>query len=236
MIETLKRTPYVYGEKSRDYQLISRLFDTSFNTSKVAIDTMLHNNGSENIDYRFVDLACRTVGFDYHGQYDTEELIAVVKSFKTLVANKGTRFAIEKAIQLLLNSQHIKSGYYLDWHQKDKYISILLPEGTTHTHLLDELFEYILPAGWVYSIVLHSVIQLDSGLTSDMVVTNDSIRSIELNDADTDVANYMSGDTDDKYIGQVPAVDSEGQPLSDFISPVVNFETVISTPNRAKGE
>ena len=234
MIETLKRTPYIYGEKSRDFQLISKLFDTSFNTSKIAIDTMLHNNGSENIDYRFVDLACKTIGFDYHGQYNTRELVAVIKSFKELVKNKGTKYAIEKAIELLLNSQSIKSGYYLEWHNKDKYIVILLPEGTTHTHLLDELFEYILPAGWLYSIVLQSVIQVDAGLTSDRIITNDTIRSIELKDAETDVSDYLDSNAqvvDMKYIGQVPK-DSEGN----FISPVVNFDTVISTPDKAKGE
>ena len=110
----------------------------------------------------------------------------------------------------------------------------MLPEGTTHTHLLDELFEYILPAGWLYSIVLHSVIQVDSGLTSDKIITKDSIRSIEVKDAKTDVSNYLNNEgevkDDIKYIGQVPKEDKE------FISPVVNFETVISTPDRAKGE
>ena len=109
----------------------------------------------------------------------------------------------------------------------------MLPEGTTHTHLLDELFEYILPAGWLYSIVLKSVVQVDAGLTSDKIITQDSIRTTELKDAETDVSNYLdsSGDVVDmKYIGQVP------QDESDFISPVVNFETVISTPDKAKGE
>ena len=233
MIEVLNRTPYVYGEKSRDYQLISRIFDASFNTSKVATDAMLNNNGSENIDYRFVDLACKTIGFDYHGQYNTRELIAVIKSFKDLVRNKGTKYSIEKAIQLLLNSQYLKSGYYLEWHNKEKYVKILLPEGTTHTHLLDELFEYILPAGWLYSVVLQSVVQVDAGLTSDRIITKDSIRSIELKDAETDVSNYLDENADVKdmqYIGQVPQDDS------DFVSPVVNFETVISTPDKAKGD
>ena len=233
MIKTLDRVPYVYGEKSRDFQLISRIFDASFNTSKLAADTMLNNNGSENIDYRFVDLACKTIGFDYHGQYNTNELVAVVKSFKDLVRNKGTKYAIQKSIELLLNAQYIKSGYYLEWHNSDKYVVILLPEGTTHTHLLDELFEYILPAGWLYSIVLKSVVQVDAGLTSDKIITQDSIRTTELKDAETDVSNYLdsSGDVVDmKYIGQVP------QDESDFISPVVNFETVISTPDKAKGE
>lgn len=233
MIKTLDRVPYVYGEKSRDFQLISRIFDASFNTSKLAADTMLNNNGSENIDYRFVDLACKTIGFDYHGQYNTNELVAVVKSFKDLVRNKGTKYAIQKSIELLLNAQYIKSGYYLEWHNSDKYVVILLPEGTTHTHLLDELFEYILPAGWLYSIVLKSVVQVDAGLTSDKIITQDSIRTTELKDAETDVSNYLdsSGNVVDmKYIGQVP------QDESDFISPVVNFETVISTPDKAKGE
>lgn len=230
MIETLNRVPYVYGEKSRDFQLISRLFDSSFNTSKLASEAMLNNNGSENIDYRFVDLACRTIGFDYHGQYNTSELVAVIKSFKDLVKNKGTKYAIEKSIQLLLNSQYLKSGYYLEWHNDEKYLVILLPEETTHTHLLDELFEYLLPAGWVYSIVLQSVVQVDSGLTSDKIITKDSIRSIELKDNQTDVSNYLDSEgnvVDTSFIGQVP------KDSSDFISPVVNFETVISTPERA---
>ena len=225
MIKTLEQVPYVYGKESRDFQLLARLFDLSFNTSKVAIDSMLNNNGSENIDYRFVDLACRTVGFEYHGSYDTRELIAVVKSFKDIMRGKGTRDSIYKAIILLLNSQYINSGFYADWHNKDKYVIFSLPESVKHTRLLDEIFEYILPAGWTYSIVLKSVIQIDPSITSDKIIVLNNLRTINLSDKETDVANYYisgSGLIDLTYIGQVPDNNT------DFISPVVNFETVIS--------
>lgn len=239
MIKTLERLPDVYGEKSRDFQLISRLFDLGFNTSKLSIDTMLNNNGSEDIDYRFVDLACRTVGFDYNGSYNTLELISVIKTFNNLLKNKGTTVAINDAIKLLLNSQGISSSYYIQYPTGDdgkplKYIIISLPETVKNTKLLDEIFEYILPAGWQYSILLKSVIEFGSGFTSDKIIIDHSIRSIELTDAKTNISNYLEEDgsmKDLKYIGQVPGIDTDN---NSFTSPVVNFDTVISTPERAE--
>ena len=237
MIKTLNRLPDVYGEKSRDFQLISRLFDLAFNTSKLSIDTMLNNNGSENIDYRFVDLACRTIGFDYNGSYNTQELIAVIKTFKTLIKNKGTTFAINEAVKLLLNSQGISSSYYIQYPTGTdgkplKYMIISLPETVKNTKLLDEIFDYILPAGWQYSILLKSVVEFGSGFTSDKIVIDHSIRSIELVDAKTDISNYLEDDgsmKDLEYIGQVPGSDAEN---TSFTSPVVNFNTVISDPEK----
>ena len=229
MIKTINRLPDVYSEKSRDFQLISRLFDLSFNSSKLAIDTMLNNGGSEDIDYRFIDLACRTIGFEYNGSYDTKELIR----------KKGTIDSINDAIRLLLNSQGIDSDYYLQLQtdgsgKQSKYLIISLPENIKHTRLLDEIFEYILPAGWQYSILLKNIVEFDSGNTSQRLIINHNIRSKELTDVKTDISNYLKSDgsmEDLTYIGQVP-VNTEDK----FLGPTVNFETVISTPERAEEE
>lgn len=232
MIKTWKRTPRVYSKESRDYQLLSILFDLGFNSSKTPIDTML-NLYTTNIDYRFLDLACRTIGFNYNGTYTDQELADVLESFKYLTMNKGRKEAIIMAINLLLNSQNIKSEYYIQWESTgskiEKSFNLMLPPETKNVKLLDEIFEYILPFGWVYTITYGSV---SSSSTWDYLIPTHNIRSKKISDSETDISNYLdsSGNMKDlSNIGQVP-VNTANQ----FTSPVVNFDTVISHPDQIK--
>lgn len=228
MIKTWKRTPRIYSKESRDYQLLSILFDLGFNSSKTPIDTML-NLYTSNIDYRFLDLACKTIGFNYSGNYTDQELVSVLESFKYLVMNKGRKESIIMAINLLLNSQDIKSGYYIQWETSglkiEKSFTLMLPSETKNIKLLDELFEYILPFGWVYTITYGSV---SSSATWDYVIPTHNIRSKKISDIETDISNYLNSSgkmKDMSNIGQVPVNTSD-----QFTSPVVNFNTVISVP------
>lgn len=228
MIYTNKRVPAIYSKESRDFQLITRLFDSILNTSKFAIDSML-NIYTNKIDNRFIKLLCKTLGFEFDGSYTDAELRGVINVFKYLVINKGQQKAIEDAVSLLLNTQNIRKSYYINWDNENKIVNIMLPYETKDLHLLDELFNYILPFGWISNNTYGEV--TEEGISNQVVIKN-NIRYKLIKDKDLTISNYINedGSMDSeglKHIGQVPE-----NTTNKFISPTVNFDTTISKENQ----
>lgn len=73
-----------------------------------------------------------------------------------MVRNKGSIYAIRLAVKTLLNSQGIYSSLIEDleqfyqYDQEKKELEIRLPSEMTDVILLDDLMDYILPAGVIY--------------------------------------------------------------------------------------
>ena len=149
-----KLIPQVYYKESRDFSYIGRLVEIIINYMKTNTDVVNINPNSENIDSNILNLLAMTLGFETKHRYLTKDLIYVCNSFTELVKNKGTKASIEAAIQLLLTSQGIDDIFIIQRDDDDPYNLILrVPEKLTDLILLEDLFEYILPAGVTYTIV-----------------------------------------------------------------------------------
>lgn len=171
MIKTDKQVPRYYTSNSRDFQLLAHLFDAIFNISRTAI-VASDPETLYTYDNKFIQLACNTIGFFNKGEYDANTLQSIIKNFKYLVKNKGKLSAVENAIKLLLNSQHIDKGYLVLLNETNDQLIIYLPTETRSVRLLDELFDYILPAGYTYSIYSQDI--STSGGSAQMYLTVDS--------------------------------------------------------------
>lgn len=235
LLQTQQATPRKYSEDSRDFQLMLHLYDAAFNNSKAAIDAFDPVMRS-NIDSKMLDLACRTVGFDNKGSYDASVLNQVVKTFKHFLRNKGKRSAIEEAVKLLLNSQHITKDYLLII--ANNHIELYLPVETKNTRLLSEIFDYILPIGYTYTIKLQDVNTVDyyDYLTvidkaSHRMATDEELAGLDY----INKLNSLVVDSEGN-----PLIDSEGNPILDSegraiasdeqlnANPSVNIETVLT--------
>lgn len=151
-IVTTNITPSIYSKESRDFQLLSRLFDSVFNYSKVLADSIENMPLSRNADERFLDLTARTLGFESKHEYNTNNLLALCNSFKKIVAQKGTKKSIEDAVSMLLSSQNIKELFIVDTTTEKYVVKIFIPKALTDVILLEDVMSYILPAGYVYEI------------------------------------------------------------------------------------
>ena len=152
-----KLIPEVYYSQSRDFSYIGRLFEIIFNYMKTGADCVGVSSNSDNIDATQIELIALTLGFESKHTYPTRDLIYIISSFSHLIKKKGTKEAINHAIKLLMNSQKIKMDLLDDEDfvtfddTSDKYtLSIKLPSQMTDTILLEDLFDYILPAGVLY--------------------------------------------------------------------------------------
>lgn len=161
IIKTKDITPSVYSKESRDFQLIGRLYDAVFNSVKMSIDSMINEPLSKHSDERFLDLVAKTLGFESKHNYNIENLHALCSSFKKIMFHKGTELAIEEAINMLLKAQNIDKFYFKNIDKVNKTVIIYIPQELKDVVLLEDLMNYILPAGFVYEIYVSDIEETD---------------------------------------------------------------------------
>lgn len=187
MINVDKLTPDYYYKNSRDFQFLGRLYEVLYNSLLVDIDLIKELVVSDNMDTTMVDLALYTLGFEPKHDYTNVNLLKLAQIFKTVMKYKGTKFAIECCINLLLRSQNIVSNYKVEIPTIDNVgirtennfdemytLNIYLPKIVKGSILLDDLFDYILPSGYIYNIFFTDLDKLDDNTTT--TTTNDNYK------------------------------------------------------------
>lgn len=150
--------PEVYYKDSRDFAFIGRCFELIFNYIKSGADCVNVNYLTDAIDSNIVELMADTVGFTTKHKYNSKDLLAVAGSFQRLLRNKGSLYAVELAVRILMNAQKISdrelSGVVCEIDPEDPFtININLPEKLSDIVLLEDIFYYILPAGMDYKFI-----------------------------------------------------------------------------------
>jgi hypothetical protein len=164
MIKTQRQVSDYYYNESRDFQLIGRIFEGVFNSTKTALDTIVNTPLSSNYDISLIDLLTKTVGFESKRKYDVPNLLALVNSFKSILKIKGTKKAIEDCVRILLKAQNITDGFEVlidtsEIETSEKTIHkrealIYIPKEVKDIALLEDMLDYVLPAGFNYSICI----------------------------------------------------------------------------------
>lgn len=157
MLKTKNLVPSVYYNQSRDFQFLGRTFDAVFNYLKMNIDLIEALPLSQNSDDTMIPLLAKTLGFNVRHTYDTQDLKSICSVFSDLVRNKGSKSAIENAGKTLMNTQNI-GGYFkvdinTDTVDNPYTVNLYVPPDLKDTILLEDLFDYILPAGFEYRFI-----------------------------------------------------------------------------------
>lgn len=166
IIRTYNSVPSVYTHKSRDFQIIGHLYEAIFNSSKLAADMVDRMMPNDNFDERLINLSATTQGFTTKHEYSTRDLSMILSSFASLLKIKGTKKAIDSAINIMLRSQGISDEYvWLELDEKKKFINLGISDRLVDRALLFDLFEYLLPFGFTYRITNYSSSQLGENAT-----------------------------------------------------------------------
>ena len=159
MINVQRCVPEIYYNESRDFQVLARAFEVLFNYLKTNVDVIEGFPLSKNFDNSLLTLLAYTVGFISKHNYNANDLFKVCANFAKLLQYKGSITSIELAINTLLNAQQIKKRAQLERDESDRYHFIInLPYEITDLVLLEDIFDYILPAGFTYSFVFSEFI------------------------------------------------------------------------------
>lgn len=145
--------PEIYYKESRDFSYVGRLFEIVFNYLKTNVDLVGETFINNEINASIVELVSTTLGFESKHQYQTKDLSALCSVFALLLRTKGAKKSIEDAITLLLHTQSIDEDFDIDIDDEDDQYKciIYVPKNMTDIVLLEDVFDYILPAGWTYA-------------------------------------------------------------------------------------
>lgn len=181
--------PEVYYRDSRDFAFIGRLIEILLNYMKTGADCVSTSLKSDSANPNTIQLLVNTLGFDSKHEYINKDLIYIASTFCDLLRNKGTGYAIDTAIRLLLNSQNIKNSDSKTFvYGENSDLEIRIPEGLEDIILLEDLFDYILPAGVTYK--LTKIANKNIVISSNFTVPNSAKEAITSSNADKAV--YVS--------------------------------------------
>ena len=230
MIKTQNLVPEVYYNYSRDFQFLGRALDVIFNYAKMNADLISGGPMSANLDDNLVLLLTKTLGFETKHQYNAQDLRNICGVFASLIRDKGTKTAIERAVKTLMNAQNISGYNQVDIINKatesgdvDYTVKIYIPSDLKDLVLLEDLLDYILPAGYDYRFIYGkggNSLKNTTGVENtpdDINVSNDLLGRItkpQVNDMRPDVDIDYVEDTGAglTYVGKV----SYGEDIEPF--------------------
>ena len=197
MIKTQYLVPGVYYDKSRDFQLLGRLFDVIFNDIKTNSNLIYNNPLSKNMDKDYLELAALTLGLKLKHNYNLEQLYYVLSTFSEALRKKGSFESIELILNALLKLQNIEESAKLEFDQNSFVLNIYVPVDLKDNQLFNDLMDYLVPAGVCYNIFINTDIGFDS-------FTNMSINNV------VTFNNYLAKDT--SYIPTYDEINNPSAP------------------------
>ena len=158
-------TPDIYSQESRDFQLLANLYSVIVNGVKFDSDNILRTVDTNRCRAEFLDLLATKLGFFTKKDLNSEQLRSGLMGFKDLIKKKGTLTAIAQAVNVFLKSLGIHNKVKIALTTEDLVFSgrliknrtviISIESPVSDTSLLDEIFRYILPAGYEYEITFY---------------------------------------------------------------------------------
>lgn len=190
MIKLQNNTPKVYYERSRDFQLIGRLYDVVLNSVKTNADIISY--GIPYSDFSpesFLELLARTLGFKPKHNYSRNQLLAICNIFSAVVRNKGNIKAVQLIGEAILKVEGVVGNIlclmkYDAENQKDlPVLRIIVPDKLAEIALFYDLLEYVVPAGCACDIVRGEI--ADPILVNTGLGTEDIVKFVKRKDSES---------------------------------------------------
>ena len=169
VIRLQNKTPSVYTEESKDFQLLCRLYDCIVNGVKFDVDTMQYITDSAMCRTNILQLLQTKVGFFTELNMTDDALRYILRAFPTIIKSKGALKSIEQAINVFLKIYHINTAITV-WYVQDSTMvyntlvddhTIIVGMNTAmkDISILEEVFKYILPTGFGFYFYFYNKIE-----------------------------------------------------------------------------
>lgn len=247
MINVYKSLSRTYYNNSRDFQIFGRVYELLLNYILTNVDVVASIPLSDNTPIELSSLLLYTLGFKQVHNYTDVDIIGLAKIFKYLVKNKGTKLAIETCIYLLLRSQNYKDNFKVEIKTLDfplasdrskreaagltpnnlYVVNIYLPLGIKDEVLIEDVFDYILPAGFIYNIYFTDLQTIGIAEESFISVDTNEVE-VDSNSSQRFAGVYDSSSTNNNYTYNTVVVDSGSinaePPMDTLIPPTIEIE------------
>ncbi len=146
MFRVENNVPDVYPSQSRDFQLVSRLYDLVFQSSRFSIDSLVYTSDSKRCNSFLLPLISAKVGLFDELKIPDKQYRAIISGFPHIIKYKGSI----KGLKLLLNL--LGRAFNIDFSVDESKLSqsiltVVVSEKFLNIDLLYTLVEYVAPSG-----------------------------------------------------------------------------------------
>ena len=216
MINVKKLVPEVYFNRSRDFQLLCRIYEIVFNYLKTNQDTIYNNPLNDFSDSKLLDLLCITLGFEPKHEYNAAQLRGLCSVFIEAIRNKGSLTSINLILNMISNVEETEFNCYSEINSLNPYVlDVYIPLEVKDIKLIEDVLDYILPAGMSYTLIRQQVIK------GSNIRTNYDVQSM--------VECSIGKDTFSGILRYSPDLESEDLDIdsNDYIDDTNAYTTVI---------
>lgn len=220
MFRLAENVPEVYVQKSRDFQLFTRLYDSVFNGVKYSTDTLPQTLNTKECDQSLLELLKTKLGLFSDVSLTDTELRCVLQAFPILIRHKGSWQGVDDILNLFqrMNLNHGDRGHVNKDTANDNYEIVLqFNKPLTNDKLLMELLRYVLPTGYT---IKYEVAETSAANTT--IAALDKLSYIVMNKDVKSVSSQIKGPDD-------PNVD-------DLINTYINTTGLTNTLEENKNE
>lgn len=209
MFRLQNHVPEVYVDKSRDFQLFCRLYDSCFSGVKFSIDSMARVTDTKHCDSSVLELLKTKLGLFSTIDVDASELRYLLQAFPTIMRYKGSKRSVEY-IKVLYTKMYSNVSVPEVEFGDDCTLRFIFSEPPKNDKLLLELLKYVLPTGYIISYDVAESKEYRTYLnTQDRLVYSDpekigALQSSEIKAIDTNVEK----EDFDTYLGAVVGLTS----------------------------
>ena len=216
------RTPPIYCEESRDFQLFCRLYDAVTNNILFDTDTITNILDSRDIRDSFLSLLQTKLGFFTTKSFTDNILRYVLYGFPLMVKNKGSKQSIIYAVNTFLKINKIDSPVTVTYQKTplelangytipDHSIVVGIRDRLQESVILQEIFRYILPIGITYYFYYYQsfedMVNLLVNYSAEIIYVSDNINSVLRTNTNGDFMDSFK-DKSDEYNRLIGAVDT----------------------------
>lgn len=215
MIKVEKFTPEIYSKESRDYQLMCRVYDCIFNSTKADVDSIIHLLNTDTISSTFLPLLKTKLGYNSETILKDDELRYILRVFPYIIRAKGSTKAVEQMVNMCLKLYNLNADYQIRKGEEGSVFgditldqhSILIGIDTVlrSTELLRELCEYVMPSGFQLYVYFYQNVE-----TADMYAFTQNTQllfsSKNINSGVRGTVPSFAVDDEDRLIGAIDTI------------------------------
>ena len=159
MFRVQRNVPEVYVNESRDFQLLSRLYDCWQGSVNYNVLSMVNALEPTTALDRVLELLATRVGFFPRVHLDANILRYIIASFPYILKNKGTSTGIREAVYAIMKAEvdpKATEEVVITIDTPDRNVTIATQNDIYNKIALREVMRYVLPFGYTYSLVRYT--------------------------------------------------------------------------------
>ena len=159
LIRLQDNVPEPYVTRSRDFQLLLRLYDCLINGVKSDVDSIINITNTSKIRANILPLLQTKLGFFTNHEFNDDVLRYILTVFPRIIRNKGSLKAVEEAVNLFMKISNVRDSVVVRLLEESEIVQgVRVPDHTIviglssseveNLDILNEVLKYIIPSGF----------------------------------------------------------------------------------------